>query len=131
MSASMGFEMRAASDGCSAAAQTGCKFTINERTGVVVMAENSDPHATHVSVIHSIANDPSAMVQALSSFWIVVRLLSPSIRREKENRLITMMFLDLKEKSESRATADGVRYALTKSTVGLVGLWFSASTQDP
>jgi hypothetical protein len=62
MSASIGFEVRAASYGCSAAVRRGASFIISERTGVIVMAENSDPHATHFSVIRSVRDRASDVV---------------------------------------------------------------------
>jgi hypothetical protein len=128
MSASLGFDLRASNNGCSAAVRTACQFKIREHTGVVASAGNNDPHATEVMVIHSLTDDPSEVMQALSSFMVVAKLLSPSLRREKDNRFVSMMFLGLKEKSESKATADRVHYTMTKNSVGL---WFSASAYNP
>ncbi|WP_441279804.1 hypothetical protein AB7535_35760 [Bradyrhizobium sp. 956_D2_N1_4] len=128
VSASMGFDLRASQNGCSSAVRTVCQFKINERTGVIVGSDNDNPRATGVTIILVPNGDPTEVTKALSSFMVVARMLSPSIKRQKDNGFVSQIFVGLKEKSESEATADGVRYQISTSAAGL---WFTATPQAP
>ncbi|WP_316237041.1 hypothetical protein [Bradyrhizobium sp. SZCCHNR1015] len=123
-SASMGFDLRASSKGCSAAVRTACQFGINERIGVVVSADNGNPRATGVTVIYAPEDDPAMAFKALSSFMVVARMLSPSLALAKDNIFVTRLFVGLKDKPEGEATADGIRYQISS---GAAGVWFTAT----
>lgn len=127
-SASMGFDLRASQKGCSAAVRTACQFKINERIGVVVASENDSSHATSVTIILTSNGDPLEVMKALSSFMVVAKVLSPSLRRQTDNSFVSQIFLGLKDKNESEASADGVRYQIS---TGAAGLWFTAEAASP
>ncbi|TFV44501.1 hypothetical protein [Bradyrhizobium niftali] len=129
MSASMNFDLRALSLGCSSQVKTACRFKVNERVFVTTASENDDPLATEITVLHDPDGTVSvATVQAVTTFMIVARLLNPSGDRQRQSEMVISLLNGLKDKSESHANLNGIHYLLMKNAAGLFFIAEPAAT---